>query len=239
MIIDTPHIKCNKEDIAKTILMPGDPLRSKYIAENFLKDAKLINNIRGIQGYTGYYKDTKVTVMASGMGMPSMGIYSYELYKYSDVSNIIRIGSAGTISENLKVKDLIIADGALTNTNFNNLYSRYGISYLESDKDLVECAKEISNNNKYNYRIGKLYSSDTYYDDEEMNKFIELGALAAEMESAALFANAKKFNKRALAICTISNSILNGYECSAEERQTGFTEMMELALNVAVEMENK
>lgn len=235
MLVETPHIKALDTDFAKTVLMPGDPLRSKFIAENFLENAKLVNDIRGVQGYTGTYKGVKVSVMASGMGMPSMGIYSYELYKYFNVENIIRIGSAGSINKDLQIKNIIIASNTLSNSNYANILEKEGISKQYADEKLVNDAKEIAENLGYKFKVGTLYSSDTFYDEEgNNNRFKEMGADAVEMEANALYINAKKLNKKALAICTISDNIITGEECSALERQNSFTEMMVLALELAV-----
>lgn len=238
MLVETPHIKADKDDFASTILMPGDPLRSKMIAETLLNDAKLVNDIRGVQGYTGYYKGVRVSVMASGMGMPSMGIYSYELFKFFDVDTIIRIGSAGTLDENLKIKELIIADKTISNSNYDSILEREGISKQEADKSLVSMASKIADDLGIKYKIGTLYSSDTYYDDKNvLMKYKDLGADACEMEANALYINAKKLGKKALAICTISNSILTGEETSAEERQNNFIDMMKVALELAIREE--
>lgn len=239
MLVETPHIKANKEDFAKIVLMPGDPLRSKMIALNFLENPKLVNDIRGVQGYTGTYKGKKISVMASGMGMPSMGIYSYELFKFFDVNCIIRIGSAGTLNEELKIKDLIIAENTISNSNYDNILEKEGISKQHANKDLVLKAAKIADELNIKYKIGTLYSSDTYYDEDDSNmKYKQLGADAAEMEANALYINAKKFNKLALTICTISNSLLTGEETSAQERQNSFIDMIKVALELAIKEEN-
>lgn len=238
MLVETPHIKADSNDFGKTVLMPGDPLRSKYIADTYLENPKLVNNIRGVQGYTGTYKGIKVSVMASGMGMPSMGIYSYELYKFFNVKNIIRIGSAGSISKSLKIKDIIIGEHTISNSNYNNELEKNGISKQTATLKLVEDADEIAEKLGYNYKVGTLYSSDTFYDDNNNNKkFMDMGASAVEMEANALYINAKKLHKNCIAICTISDSILTGEECSPEDRQTGFTNMMTLALELALKEE--
>ncbi len=240
MKIETAHINSNKGDFSKTVLMPGDPLRSKFIADNYLKDAKLINNIRGIQGYTGYYKEKKITVMASGMGCPSMGIYSYELYKYCDVENIIRIGSAGALNGDITLNTILISNGSISNSNYNNeLEKNNGLSYTKkADKDLVNNAIDICKELNINYDTGLLYSSDTFYDEDGNNeKFASLDAKAVEMESNALFINAEKLNKKALAIVTISDNVVTKESLSALDRQNSFKEMMELALELAVRMD--
>lgn len=235
MLIETPHIKADKDDFAKTVLMPGDPLRAKLIAQTFLENPKLVNNIRGVQGYTGTYKGKKVSVMASGMGMPSMGIYSYELFKFFDVEKIIRIGSAGSLNENLKLKDIIIGQYTLANSNYDNYFEKYGLSGQVADEKLVKDASEIATRLGIRHMIGTLYSSDTFYDEDNNNmRFKSMGADACEMEANALYINAKKLNKKALAICTISDSILTGEKTSAEERQNSFTSMMIIALELAI-----
>lgn len=235
MLKETPHIKADDKAFAKTVLMPGDPLRSKFIAETFLENPILVNNIRGVQGYTGTYKGIKVSVMASGMGMPSMGIYSHELFKFFNVENIIRIGSAGSISKELNVKDIIIGEKTISNSNYNNELENNGISVQVADSKLVEDARDIASKLNYKYKVSTLYSSDTFYDDNNNNtRFATKGAEAVEMEANALYINAKKLNKKAIAICTISDNILTGEECSAEERQNSFTDMMKLALELAL-----
>lgn len=237
----TPHINASPEDFAKTVLMPGDPLRSKFIAENFLTDAKLINNVRGIHGYTGYYNGTRVSVMASGMGMPSIAIYSHELYNFFGVENIMRIGSAGAINPDIKVRDIVIGMGASTNSNFAHQYHLSGtFSAICSYKMLKECT-DTADQIGLKYHVGNLLSSDTFYSDEEglpdalgaTHCWSKMGIMAIEMEAAALYMNAARYGKNALAICTISDHILTGDILSAEQRQNSFTEMMELALKTA------
>lgn len=230
----TAHNSASIEDIAKTVIMPGDPLRSKFIAENFLEDIKLVNNVRGIQGYTGLYKGKKVTVMASGMGNPTMGIYSYELFKFYNVDKIIRIGSIGAMNENIKIKELIIAKETFTNTNYNNFYINNGESYISASQELVEQAENIAKNNNIKYYIGNILCSDTFYTDEdEIAKSKANNLLGVEMESAALYINAKRLNKHALTICTVSNNLITGEETTSDERQTAFIEMMKVALELA------
>ncbi len=236
----TPHINARPEDFAKTVLMPGDPLRSKFIAENFLEDAKLINNVRGIQGYTGTYHGTPVSVMASGMGMPSIGIYSYELYNFFGVENIMRIGSAGAMQENIRVRDIVIGQGACTNSNFSEQFHLGGhfapiASYKMLREAVAACEKRGAR-----YHVGNLYSSDTFYDadPEASGRWQKLGVMAVEMEAAALYMNAARAGKNALAICTISDHLLTHEATSSEERQNSFTEMMEIALETAVALEH-
>ena len=232
----TPHIKATPDDFAKTVLMPGDPLRAKFIAETFLEDAILVNSVRGINGYTGKYKGTRVSVMASGMGMPSMGIYSYELYNAFDVENIIRIGSAGAMSADIKVRDIILGMGACTDSSFGNQFGFDGAFAPICDFDLLEKAVELGREKKFNIHVGNILSSDVFYDDnpERNLRWRKLGVLGVEMEAAALYMNAARAGKRALAICTVSDSLVTGEALSAEDRQNTFNEMIELALDVAV-----
>jgi len=233
MSIPTPHITAAKDDFASTVLMPGDPLRSRFIAENFLVDSKLINNVRGIQGYTGYYQGKRISVMASGMGMPSMGIYSYELYNFYGVENIIRIGSAGAISEALKPRDIVLAQGACTNSSFVSQYSLPGTYAPIADYGLLSRAVSIAKRLKLNVKIGNVYSSDTFYDDSaSLGAWQKMGVLAVEMEAAALYMNAARAGKKALAILTISDCPFTGEALAAEDRERTFTDMIELALEV-------
>lgn len=240
----TPHINAALGDFAKTVLMPGDPLRAKFIAESFLEDAKLVNNVRGIQGYTGTYKGVPVSVMASGMGMPSIGIYSYELYSFFGVENIIRVGSAGALQKDIKVRDIVIGMGACTNSNYASQYSLPGtFSPICSYKLLDTCtgvAKELG----LSYHVGNILSSDTFYSDlstlpKDFNQtelWSKMGVMAIEMEAAALYMNAARLKKNALAICTVSDHIITGEATTAEERQSTFTDMMRLALEVAIRL---
>ena len=238
--MNTPHINL-LDDIgfAKTVLMPGDPLRAKMIAETFLENTVLVNNVRGIQGYTGYYKGHKVSVMASGMGMPSIGIYSYELFKFFGVENIIRIGSAGGIGEGIRLRDVVAGIGANTNSDFMKQYGVTGTLAPTCSYELLkaadECAKEIG----VELKVGNLLSSDTFYDADEksLEKWAKAGSLAVEMEAAALYLNAMHLKKKALAICTISDLPFTGEGCSAEERQNTFTDMMKIALEATVRLD--
>ena len=229
----TAHNSAEINDIAKTVIMPGDPLRSKFISETFLENPTLVNNVRGIQGYTGTYNGKKVTVMASGMGNPTMGIYSYELFKFYDVEKIIRIGSIGAMKEDIKIKDLIIAENVYTNTNYNNFYINNGEGLISGSKELVSHATKIAKNNNMNYHVGNVLCSDTFYTDEdEVSKAQKHNLLGVEMEGAALYLNAHRLNKKALVICTVSNNIITGEETSSEERQHAFTDMMKVALEL-------
>ena len=232
----TPHINAQPGDFAKTVLMPGDPLRSKFIAEKYLEDRKLVNNVRGVQGYTGLYKGVPVSVMASGMGMASIGIYSYELYNFFGVENILRVGSAGGMSMKLKVRDIVLGQGACTNSAYGTQYGFRGSFAPLADFTLLRSAAEIAEEMGLSYQVGNLFSSDTFYDDDPdaAKAWMKLGVLAIEMEAAALYMNAARAGKKALAICTISDHLLTGELTTAEERQNSFTQMMELALEVAV-----
>ena len=234
----TAHNKANVGDFAKTVLMPGDPLRAKYIAETYLTDYKLVNNVRGIQGYTGTYKGQRVSVMASGMGMPSMGIYSYELFSFYDVENIIRIGSAGAINLDVKVRDIVVGMGACTNSNYASQYKMPGTFAPICSYPLLEKVVEQCKAHGASYHVGNLLSSDTFYNDDDTatERWARMGVMAIEMEAAALYMNAAKLNKNALAICTISDHILTGEELSADERQTSFGQMMEFALDTAISL---
>ena len=239
MSIPTPHITAKKGDFAKTVLMPGDPLRAKFIAENFLEDAVLVNNVRGIQGYTGYYKGKRVSVMASGMGQPSMGIYSYELFAFYDVENIIRIGSCGGFSDKLHVRDIILVQGACTNGNYASQYDLPGTFSPIADFSLLKTAEQIASEKGVKYMVGNILSSDVFYDDSNSGlKWAKMGVLGVEMESCALYCNASRLNKRALTILTVSDSFVYPDEnTTAEERQNSFTDMMEIALCTAVKYE--
>ena len=234
----TAHIKASPSDFAKTVLMPGDPLRSKFVAETFLENPKLVNNVRGVQGYTGTYQGVPITVMASGMGMPSIGIYSYELYNFFGVENIIRIGSAGSISNNVNLRDVIIGMGACTNSCYQDQYNLNGkfapIANFELLSHAVDAAKELG----VNYHVGNLLSSDIFYhaDPAFNDAWSKMGVLGIEMEAAALYINAAAAGKRALAICTVSDHILRGEALDADARQTSFTDMMNIALKVGVAM---
>lgn len=236
----TPHINATPADFGKTVLMPGDPLRSEFIAKNFLTNAKLINNVRSIQGYTGKYKGIDVTVMASGMGMPSIGIYSYELYNFFGVENIIRVGSAGSISNNVKVRDIVIGMGACTNSSYADQYKLNGSFAPIASYDLMKIAINHSDDIGAKYHVGNLLSTDCFYNEiPDFDKaWSKMGVLAVEMEAAALYMNAARAGKRALAICTISDHILTGESLDSTERQNSFTQMMEIALETAVDAEN-
>ena len=238
----TPHIDAEPKDFAPTVLMPGDPLRSKFIAENFLTDIRLVNNVRGVQGYTGLYRGSPVSVMASGMGMPSIGIYSYELYNFFGVENILRVGSAGAIGEDIHVRDVLLGQGACTTSRYAHNFRLPGDFAPIADFTLLRTAADIAEEMKLSYRVGNLLSSDVFYNDmagvpmevSPAAQWGKMGVLAIEMEAAALYMNAARAGKRALAICTVSDHIITGESLPAQERQVSFTEMMELALRTAV-----
>lgn len=230
----TPHINAQKGDFAKTVLMPGDPLRAKYIAENFLENPRLVNNVRGIQGYTGTYKGVPISVMASGMGMPSIGIYSYELFSAYGVENIIRVGSAGGMQSSVKVRDIVIGMGACTNSNYASQYGLNGTFAPIASYKLLRTCVDKATEMGICHHIGNLLSSDTFYSDDQSSDWGKMGVLAIEMEAAALYMNASRLSKNALAICTISDHLLTGEATSSEERQNSFTEMMTLALETAI-----
>ena len=244
----TPHINLLDEiGFGKTVLMPGDPLRAKFIAENFLENPVLVNNVRGVQGHTGYYKGVKVSVMASGMGMPAIGIYSHELFNFYGVENIIRVGSAGSIQDHINLYDVVIAQGACTDSNFAHQFHVPGTFAPIASYELLAAAVEASKENGATYHVGNVNSSDVFYGDhvgvpeglDSLYGLKKMGVMALEMEAAALYMNAARYGKRALCICTISDHVLKGVETTAAERQTAFTQMMKIALDVAVAMENK
>ena len=233
----TPHNEAAPGAFAKTVLMPGDPLRANFIAESFLKDVKLVNNVRGIHGYTGTYQGTPVSVMASGTGMPSIGIYSHELFHFYDVDNIIRVGSAGGISPKLKLRDVVMAQGACTDSNYASQYALPGTFAPIADFRLLETAVAVARRTGVEPPVGNLLSSDTFYNKAGRTlDWGAMGVLAIEMETAALYCNAAEAGKRALTICTISDSLVTGEELSPADRQSTFTQMMEIALETAVEM---
>lgn len=243
----TPHINAKPGDFGKTVLMPGDPLRAKFIAENFLENPVLVNNVRGVQGYTGTYHGVRVSVMASGMGMPSIGIYSHELFNVFGVERILRVGSAGALQENVKVRDVVLGQGACTDSNWASQFHLPGTFAPIADFTLLRTAAETAEEMNLRFHVGNIVSSDSFYGDHDgvpekldnVYAWKKMGALATEMEAAALYMNAARYGKQALAICTISDHILTGEVTTAEERQNSFTQMMELALKTAVKMEMK
>ncbi|MBQ8214179.1 MAG: purine-nucleoside phosphorylase [Clostridia bacterium] len=234
MAVPTAHITAKKEEIAKTVLMPGDPKRSAFIAKNYLENPVLVNDVRGVQGYTGTYKGKPVTVMASGMGQPSIGIYSYELFKFYDVDAIIRVGSCGSFHPDLHVRDIVIAMGACTNGSFANQFGMPGTFAPIADFDLVRRAAELCEAKGVNYKVGNIFSSDMFYNAAGTDiEWAKMGVLGVEMESAALYCNAAWTGKKALCICTVSDNFLCPEEnATVEERQNSFTDMMEVALGL-------
>ena len=240
MSTPTPHINAPKDAFAKTVLLPGDPKRARYVAEKFLQDAKLVNDVRGVQGYTGYYKGVKVSVMATGMGIPSMGIYSYELFNGYDVENLIRIGSIGAINENINLKDVIVATSASTNSNYGKNFNLEGtISAGASYKIIKKVDKVVERlqlQNKVKY--GQILSSDTFYTDEKESdlKWSKMGVLGVEMEGYSLYLNAARAGKDALVLATVSDQLIRKEFLSSEERTYSFDEMVTIALETAVEL---
>jgi purine-nucleoside phosphorylase len=236
----TPQNAAAKGDFAKTVLMPGDPLRSKFVAENYLDGAKLVNNVRGIQGYTGAYKGTPISVMAHGMGCPSIGIYAYEMFGTYDVDHIIRIGSAGAVSMDLKVRDVLAAIGACTSSNFIN--AQYpelaGQHYAPTPSyRLLETAVNTARGLDKKIVVGNVFTSDNFYDASGSSiKWGKLGCLAVEMEIAALYFCAHQAGKEALGLCTISDHVLTGEALPPDEREKTFTDMMEIALETAIKL---
>ncbi len=235
MSIPTPHISAKAGDFADTVLMPGDPLRSKFIAENFLENPVLVNNVRGVQGYTGFYNGKRVSVMASGMGQPAIGIYSYELFNFYDVKAIIRVGSCGAYHPDLHVRDIILAMGACTNGNYASQYGLPGSFSPLADFGLLRKAVDECEKRGARYMVGNIFSSDIFYDEQDVcPAWTKMGVLGVEMESAALYCNAARAGKKALCICTVSDSFIYPEKnTTAEERQNSFTEMMKIALEIA------
>ena len=234
MSTPTPHISARPGDFASTVLMPGDPLRAQYIAQRYLETPVLVNNVRGVQGYTGIYHGKRVSVMASGMGMPSIGIYSHELYNFYGVSSIIRIGSAGMIDQSLRLRDIVAGMSCYTNSSFGRQFGFEGHLAPCADYGLLYKAVEEGAKRGVNLRVGPIFSSDTFYDESNPSGTLaKLHVLAVEMEGAALYLNAAKAGKKALVLCTISDNPTTGEGLSAEERQTSFHQMMEIALEVA------
>ena len=232
--IPTPHITAKEGDFAKTVLMPGDPLRAKFIAENFLENPVLVNNVRGVQGYTGTWQGKRVSVMASGMGIPAIGIYSYELYNFYGVEAIIRIGSAGMISQSLKVRDIVAGMSAYTNSGFGKQFGFDGCVAPCCDYGLLKSAIEAAEAIGQHIVPGAIYSSDCFYDKSApLGKLQKLNVLAVEMEAAGLYMNAARAGKKALALLTISDNPFTGEGLTAEERQNTFTNMMKIALSIA------
>ena len=235
----TAHIDAQPGDFAKTVLMPGDPLRAKFIADNYLEDTRLVNNVRGIQGYTGTFRGVPVSVMGSGMGIPSIGIYSYELYNIFGVENIIRVGSAGAISTDIHVRDILLGISACTDSAFVKQFNLPGTYAPTCDGLLLQHAVQISEALGIGWHCGSLLSTDTFYPDRQgtYDQWAKMGVMAVEMEAAGLYMTAARYHKRALAICTISDHLALHENTTAQERENTFTDMIELALNLAVDID--
>ena len=233
--MSTVHNQADKDAFAKTVLMPGDPLRAKYIAENFLDNIALVNEVRGMLGYTGTYKGRDVSVMGSGMGMPSIGIYSYELFTEYDVENIIRVGSCGGYSEQVKIRDVILAQAACTNSNYAAQYDLDGTYAPIADFGLLLQAKNAADALGVHTAVGNVFSSDMFYNakGESWKKWADMGVLAVEMEAAALYMNAAKCKKKALCVLTVSDHFIHPEVTTSEEREKTFTDMMKIALELA------
>lgn len=233
----TPHNAAKPGDIAKTVLMPGDPLRAKFVAETYLEDVKCYNEVRGMYGFTGLYKGKPVSVQGHGMGMPSIGIYTYELYNMYDVDNIIRIGSAGAIRDDVKINDLVLAMGACTDSNYAYQYKLPGTYAPTASWELLKTAVAIAEAKGQRFFVGNVLSSDLFYNLYGLpDAWKEMGVLAVEMEAAALYMNAAKAKKNALCMLTISDEVYTHRELSPQERQVGFTSMIEIALEVAISL---
>ena len=234
----TPHINATPSDIAKTVLMPGDPLRSKFIAENFLTDAVLFNNVRNVEGYTGIYRGERVSVMASGMGMPSISIYATELYRFFGVENIIRVGSSGGMQRSVGVRDVVIAMGACTNSAYFSQYRTEGSFAPIASYKLLKTADEVAEELNIKAHFGNVFSTDVFYNDDPdvTEKWSRFGVLAVEMETAALYTVAAAEGKNALSILTVSDHLLTGESTTAEERANTFTDMMRLSLETAIRL---
>ena len=234
----TVHIESKKEDIAPIVLMPGDPKRSEYIAKNFLKDCKLVNDVRGMVAYTGYYKDTKVTVFPSGMGCPSMGIYSYELFKEYGVEKIIRIGSCGGYSSRLKLKDIILVTGSCSNSHYGFELDNYKEKTIKSSEELNKIIESVAKSSDKKLVKGNIYCSDAFYeaDYDYKKRANDLDVLGIEMETFALFNNARKFGKEATALLTVSDLFFSDEKMSSDEREKGLSSMIVLALDSCLKL---
>ena len=229
----TPHIGAHYGDIAETVIMAGDPLRIKFMAENFLEDYVQFNDVRGMLGYTGTYKGKRVSLMGHGMGIPSIGIYTYELYNFFGVNTIIRIGSAGAYQKELNLGDLILAMGACTDSNYASQYELPGTFAPIADFGLLTKAVQTCEERGFTYKVGNVMSSDIFYSDHpQTDKWIKMGVLGVEMEASALYMNAARAGKRALVICTVSDHVITGAVTTSEQRRTTFTNMMEVALSL-------
>ncbi|MBQ9301698.1 purine-nucleoside phosphorylase [Butyrivibrio sp.] len=235
--MSTPHNSAEKGDIAKTVLMPGDPLRAKFIAETFMTDIKCFNEVRGMLGFTGKYNGKEISVMGHGMGIPSIGIYTYELFNFYDVDNIIRVGSAGGLQDDVNVRDIIFAMGAHTDSNYGFQFGLPGTFAPTASYKILEKAVAIAKEKGVTYHVGDVLSTDVFYKKcNESELYKKMGALAVEMETPALYMNAAEAHKNALTILTISDHLFKSEELSAQERQTSFTDMMEIALKTAIQL---
>lgn len=229
----TAHIGAQKGEIAETVIMAGDPLRAQFMAESFLEDPVQFNNVRGMLGFTGTYNGKRVSVMGHGMGIPSIGIYTYELYNFYGVKTIIRVGSAGSYSKDLHIGDLVLAQGACTDSNYGKQYNLRGTFAPIADFGLLRKAADECEKRGLNYKVGNVMSSDVFYaDSPDISGWVKMGVLAVEMEASALYMNAARSGNRALVICTISDHVLTGEETTSEQRRTAFTDMMEVALSL-------
>ena len=230
--IPTPHIEAKEGEIAKTVIMAGDPLRAKFMAEKYLDNPTIYNQVRGMFGYTGTYKGKRVSIQGHGMGIPSIGIYTYELFNFYDVDTIIRVGSAGAIDDDLNIGDIVMGMGACTNSNYARQYNLCGTFAPIADFGLLSKAVSEAERQGFRYKVGNLSSSDTFYDDDKnsLKQWQKMGVLAVEMEAPALYMNAARAGKKALCICTISDCPFKNIATTSEQRQTGFTNMMEVAL---------
>ncbi len=243
----TPHIAARPGDFAGTVLMPGDPLRAQFIAETYLDDPRLVNNVRGVQGYTGTYRGVPVSVMASGMGMPSIGIYARELYEVYGVQTILRVGSAGALTPEVRLRDIVLGQAACTDSAFAGQFRLPGTFAPIAAYPVLRCCADIADRQGLPVHVGNLLSSDRFYNDEDdlppaqrsTALWGKMGVLAVEMEAAALYMTAARLGRQALAICTVSDHIVTGESTTAAERQTSFTAMMQLALETAASLERK
>lgn len=236
--MSTPHNNARLNEIAKTVIMPGDPLRAKFIAENYLEDYILVNDVRNMLAYTGLYKGEKVTVMGSGMGVPSIGIYSYELYNHYGVENIIRAGSSGSISNKLPLKKILLAMGASTNSNYAAHFKMPGTYSAICDFALLNTAYNVAKELSIDVEVGNILTSDTFYTENKEDDLVwnKMNVLAVDMEAAGLYMNAARMGKKALCMTTVSDNIITGEGLSVSERQVGFNNMMTLALETAIRL---
>ena len=232
-MVPTPHNSAKVGDFASTVIMPGDPKRAKFIADNFLENAVLVNDVRGVQGYTGFYNGKRVSVMAHGMGMPSISIYAYELFKFYGVKNIIRVGTCGAMVKELHVGDVVISGGSMTNSNIAQSMGLGDITEVEPSSKLFNKANKVAKSLGKKVSNGKLFTNDVFYNQGSELKYVNSGVVAVEMESFALLLVAKSLKKSALAIATISDSLVNDETSSAEDRQQNFMDMVKIALEVA------